>query len=289
MPRFEARYEGITPLTIPTNAATAIATAAVAMVMCIETGKPMPGRAMNRMATLARATPSSPPISAMAMDSLNSSFRMLSRVKPRVRRTATSRVRSRIDMAMVLAQTRSVVKTTAPQMARMKLFTLPSVAMKSSLKACSLSLLVGVEEESAGGWINGVKAAQREVEVGGKNRTLEMDVVANLPVEPVGKYDIGDTAGAVFFPGGELVGGHDLVGGDFEIFVGIGGELGEVVRGFVVNVGAPEPSHGSDVDDAGNGANLVAIIDGKKIGERDLMTSDDAQGGIGCSLVDVEA
>src|SRR5208283_5615275 len=99
----------------------------------------------------------------------------------------------------------------------------------------------------------------------------------------------GDTAGAVFFPGGELVGGHDLVGGDFEIFVGIGGELGEVVRGFVVNVGAPEPSHGSDVDDAGNGANLVAIIDGKKIGERDLMTSDDAQRGGGGSLVDVEA
>jgi len=44
-------------------------------------------------------------------------------VKPRVRRTATSRVRSRIDMAMVLAQTSKVVKITAPQMLMMNALT----------------------------------------------------------------------------------------------------------------------------------------------------------------------
>ena len=80
----------------------------------------------------------------MAIDSLRSNLRMLSRVKPSVRNTATSRVRSRIDIAMVLAQTSSVVKTTAPQMLRMNALTLPRVAIQSSLKACSLSLLVGI-------------------------------------------------------------------------------------------------------------------------------------------------
>ena len=49
-----------------------------------------------------------------AIDSSSSRRRIVPRVKPRVRSNATSRVRSRIDMAIVLAQTRSVVKTTAP-------------------------------------------------------------------------------------------------------------------------------------------------------------------------------
>jgi hypothetical protein len=68
----------MTPLTIPTNAATTMATAAVEVVMCIETGNPIPGRARKRMAMLASTMPSNPPIKEMATDSLKSNFRILS-------------------------------------------------------------------------------------------------------------------------------------------------------------------------------------------------------------------
>jgi hypothetical protein len=41
--------------------------------------------------------------------------------------------------------------------------------------------------------------------------------------------------------------------------------------------------------DAGNGADLVPIINGNEVGERDLVTRHDAKGGVRRSLVDVEA
>ena len=64
-------------------------------------------------------------------------------MKPNVFSTATSRVRSRIDIAMVLADTSNVAKTTAEQMLRMNAFTLPIMATNSSPNAFSLSALVG--------------------------------------------------------------------------------------------------------------------------------------------------
>ncbi len=54
------------------------------------------------------------------------------RVKPSVFSTATSRVRSRIDIAIVVADTSSVAKMTAKQMLRINAFTLPMLLMKLS-------------------------------------------------------------------------------------------------------------------------------------------------------------
>ena len=64
-------------------------------------------------------------------------------MKPRVFSTATSRVRSRIDIAIVLAETNNVAKTTAEQILRMNAFTLPIMATNSSPNAFSLSVFVG--------------------------------------------------------------------------------------------------------------------------------------------------
>ncbi len=47
------------------------------MVMCIETGNPMPGRAMKITATVASVMPINPPIAEIAIDSVKSSLRML--------------------------------------------------------------------------------------------------------------------------------------------------------------------------------------------------------------------
>ena len=123
----------------------------------------------------------------------------------------------------------------------------------------------------------------------GKMVPCSMDVVADFPVVFPGKVSVGDAACAVALPGGELVGGHDFVGGDVEVFVGVGGELGEIIFRLVVFICAAEPGHRDDMHDAGNGADLVAIVDGKEVGQRHLVPGHDAKRGIRRPLVDVEA
>ena len=91
-------------------------------------------------------------------------------------------------------------------------------------------------------------------------------MVADLPVVFASEVDIDYAAGAVLFPGGKLVGWHDLIGRDLEVFVGVGGKLGEIVFGLVVFIFAAEPRHGDDVHYAGDGADLVAVIDGNEVG-----------------------
>ncbi len=85
-----------------------------------------------------------------------------------------------------------------------------------------------------------------------------------------------------------MVARHDLVSRDVEVFVGVGGKLGKIVFGLVVFIFPAEPCHGDDVHDAGDGADLVAIVDGKKVGERNLVPRHDAKSGIRGALVDVK-
>src|SRR5208283_546418 len=124
---------------------------------------------------------------------------------------------------------------------------------------------------------------------GGKKGALKMDVVADLPVVFAGQVGINNAASSIFLPGRELLGRHVLVGGNLEVFVGIGGKLREIVLRLVVDVCAAEPGHGNDVRDPGNDADLFTIINRKKVGERDLVARHDAKRGIGGSFVDVEA
>ena len=87
--------------------------------------------------------PSDPPSSEIEIASPRIIPSTLPSVKPNVLRTPTSRTLSRTDIAMVFAETSSVANTTAAQMLRMNAFTLPIIAMKSRLKAFSLSDFVG--------------------------------------------------------------------------------------------------------------------------------------------------
>src|SRR5262249_39356283 len=90
--------------------------------------------------------PINPPASDNATDSLTNSPKTRLRVKPSVLSTATSRVRSRIDIAIVFADTSNVANTTAEQMLRMNALTLPIIATNSRPNAFSLSALVGCGE-----------------------------------------------------------------------------------------------------------------------------------------------
>jgi hypothetical protein len=58
-----------------------------------------------------------------------------------------------------------------------------------------------MEVESAGRRVNGVDAAQGEVKVGGKDRTLQVNVVADLPVKLVRQLNVHDATGAILLPG----------------------------------------------------------------------------------------
>src|SRR5208282_425434 len=87
-----------------------------------------------------------PPATASDTASLTNKPSTLCRVNPKVLSTATSRVRSRIDIAIVFAETNKVANTTAAQMIRMNAFTLPIIATNSNPKAFSLSDFVGCGE-----------------------------------------------------------------------------------------------------------------------------------------------
>src|SRR5438105_1490052 len=70
-------------------------------------------------------------------------LRTVWRVKPRVLSTATSRVRSRMQIAIVLAEKSKIAKNTDIQMLRMNAFTFTIIATNSSLNDLSLSDFVG--------------------------------------------------------------------------------------------------------------------------------------------------
>src|SRR6266404_6777757 len=146
-----------------------------------------------------------------------------------------------------------------------------------------------MEVERAVGRIDGIYAAQCQVGIRGEDAALQDDVVADFPVVFPGEVDVDNAARAVVLPSGELVGGHDFVGRDVEVFVGVGSELSEEVFRLVVLILAAEPGHGDDVHDARNSADLFPIIDGNEVGERDLVTRHDAKRGVRGSPVDVEA
>src|ERR1035438_2166352 len=140
----DALYAGRQPLTKPTVAATDTATSIVGTVTRMPAGIPIArGEWVNPwIAPVAAKTPKIPPATDNATASPTSIASRRWRVNPSVLSTATSRVRPRIDIAMVLADTSRMAKTTAPQMLRIKVLTLPKVATNDSKKACWLSVLV---------------------------------------------------------------------------------------------------------------------------------------------------
>src|SRR6478672_4117603 len=143
----DAVYEGTAELNSPTRPDVSKAASQIPIVTFI--GKKLKNCGeWVRPYTIShpRPAPIKPPISDNATASLTNSPSTPRLVKPSVFKTATSRVRSRIDIAMVLADTNSVANTTAEQMLRMKAFTLPIIATNSSPKAFSLSDLVGCGE-----------------------------------------------------------------------------------------------------------------------------------------------
>ena len=114
----DALYAGRQPLTKPTVAATNNETNIVGSVTFISAGIPIAtGECVNqRISRVAPKTPNAPPATDKAMASPTNMDNTRWRVNPRAFSTATSRVRARIDMAMVLAETRRIANTTAPQM-----------------------------------------------------------------------------------------------------------------------------------------------------------------------------
>src|SRR3984885_12489717 len=115
-----------------------------------------------------------------------------------------------------------------------------------------------------------------------------MDVVPDLPVVFVGQHGVDNAPRAVLFPGNELIGRHDLIGRDIKIFFGIGCELREEVLRLAVDVCSAKPGHWHDVYYARNRANLLAIINRKKICQRNFVARHDAERRIGRALVDIK-
>src|SRR5208283_4209484 len=102
-------------------------------------------------------------------------------------------------------------------------------------------------------------SANRELDIDGINRSVDVDAVAQLPAEFLGELIVNHATGAVALPGLELVGGNPDVGEYLEDFVRIGAELREKMFGLVVNVQSAEPVVRSDGDHSGDGANLLAV------------------------------
>src|SRR5215472_16366821 len=92
------------------------------------------------------AQPSRPPPTAIRLASPTTMVKTSPGENPSVFKMPTSRVRSRIDMESMLAETRRMVKVTAPQMAVRNSFRFPRKETKLRKKACSGSLFVGYGE-----------------------------------------------------------------------------------------------------------------------------------------------
>src|SRR6266480_3778168 len=140
----EAWYAGSAALRKPTNPATSMATSHRPGV--IFRGKKLKNCGewvAMYTSKYAMVVPTSPPSKARVTASPTNMHNTVCRVKPSVFRTATSRVRSRIDIAIVFAETSKVAKTTAKQILRMKALTLPIMATNSRPNAFSLSAFVG--------------------------------------------------------------------------------------------------------------------------------------------------
>src|SRR5258707_732635 len=78
----------------------------------------------------ARKIPIAPPISEISEDSPTIIPRIAPGVNPSVFRIPTSRIRSRTDIEIVLAETSKIVNVTAPQIAIIKSRTLPRNEIK---------------------------------------------------------------------------------------------------------------------------------------------------------------
>ena len=148
--------------------------------------------------------------------------------------------------------------------------------------------IFGVEVQSVLRRIAMVDAANSEVDIGGEDGSLQSDAVADLPPILFGERDIDDGAGAIMLPGFQLILRDDFVGSYLQIFVWIGGELGEEVLRPVIDVAAAEPRDRSDRIHSRNGSNFFAIESGKKECQRDAITNDQATRSFGSDLVDVE-
>src|SRR5262249_1132762 len=110
-----------------------------------------PGALLTAAATAAHsppaiAQPSTPPTTAIRLASPTTMAKTSAGENPSVFKMPTSRVRSRIDMESMLAETSRMVKVTAPQMAVRNSFRFPRKETKLRKKACSGSLFVGYGE-----------------------------------------------------------------------------------------------------------------------------------------------
>ncbi len=91
----------------------------------------------------ANPQPSTPPARATRLASPTTMLRISPDEKPRVFRIPTSLVRSRTDIDSMFAETRRMVKATAPQIEARNNFRFPRKETKLSMNACSGSLFVG--------------------------------------------------------------------------------------------------------------------------------------------------
>src|SRR2546427_277143 len=141
----EALYAGKYALRKPTKAAITRAMPIVARDTLKPNKMPVANGewAITFVSKAAIATPSSPPATDNATASPTNNESTLVRVNPSGFSIATSRVRWRMDIAIVFAATRRIANTTAAQILRINAFTLPSIAMHESWKAFSLSAFVG--------------------------------------------------------------------------------------------------------------------------------------------------
>src|SRR6202790_3344693 len=98
------------------------------------------------IASTAKPRPSSPPIRAITSDSARTKKSTKRSVNPIAFSTASSPVRSRTEIAMVLPVTSSKVKKTTLPMVRIRNSMFPSCLAKPAWNADSVSVLVSVEE-----------------------------------------------------------------------------------------------------------------------------------------------
>ena len=253
----------------------------------------------------------------MSSDSTSTSTSTARSVKPTVFSTASSPVRSRTEMAMVLPVTSSSVKNTTLPMATIRNSMLPICSTKEAMNAYSRWVRVS-QAELAKRLVDGlghrdgvgarrhahrvpahvalrprrrlllqvvpaepelrevvvgararVDAAHVELPVAGEDRALDRDAVADLPAEAVG--------GGLAHHGALLVGqeGLPLVVGDQELAVhvpvrlGVDRELREEV--LLVLVHAAEPVGAGRLLDARHAQDAVAVGDGQRLDQRDLV------------------
>ena len=91
--------------------------------------------------------------------------------------------------------------------------------------------ILGVEIQRVLWRIAMVDGANGQLGIHWEYGSLQRDLVADFPAIFVGQRHIDESAGAVLLPGLQLIRRNDLVGGNLQILVRIGGELGEEMFG----------------------------------------------------------